>query len=48
MDQWETIRLRGVRDREPIKRVTRELGVAPNTVRKYMRFAEAGPEGPAP
>ncbi len=36
MDQWEVIRLRCVRDGEPIKRVARELGVAPNTVRKYV------------
>ncbi|MGC8485385.1 MAG: IS21 family transposase [Candidatus Baltobacteraceae bacterium] len=37
MDQWELIRLRCVRDDEPIKRVARELGLAPNTVRKYVR-----------
>ncbi len=37
MDQWEVIRLRCVRDGEPIKRVARELGLAPNTVRKYVR-----------
>jgi len=37
MDDWEVIRLRCVRDREPIKRVARELGIAPNTVRKYVR-----------
>lgn len=37
MDQWEVIRLRCVRDKEPIKRVARELGLAPNTVRKYVR-----------
>lgn len=37
MDQWETIRLRCVRDGEPIKRVAQELGIAPNTVRKYVR-----------
>ena len=37
MDQWELIRLRCVRDGEPIKRVARELGLAPNTVRKYVR-----------
>jgi len=37
MDQWEVIRLRCVRDAEPIKRVARDLGLAPNTVRKYVR-----------
>lgn len=37
MDQWEVIRLRCVRDGEPIKRVARELKIAPNTVRKYVR-----------
>jgi transposase len=37
MDHYEVIRLRCVRDREPIKRVARELGLAPNTVRKYVR-----------
>lgn len=37
MDQWEVIRLRCVRDGEPIKRIARELGLAPNTVRKYVR-----------
>jgi transposase len=36
MDKWEVIRLRCVRDGEPIKRVARELGLAPNTVRKYV------------
>lgn len=37
MDHWEVIRLQCVRDKEPIKRVARELGLAPNTVRKYVR-----------
>jgi predicted transcriptional regulator len=37
MDQWEVIRLRCVRDGEPIKRVARELGLSPNTVRTYVR-----------
>lgn len=37
MDQWEVIRLRVVRDGEPIKRVARELRLSPNTVRKYVR-----------
>jgi len=44
MQTWELIRLRCVRDREPIKRVARELGLAPNTVRKYVR--EMSPPGP--
>lgn len=37
LDQWEEIRLRCVRDGEPIKAVARDLGIAPNTVRKYVR-----------
>jgi transposase len=37
LDQWEQIRLRCVRDGEPIKAVARDLGMAPNTVRKYVR-----------
>lgn len=37
LDQWETIRIRCVRDREPVKRVARELGISKNTVRKYVR-----------
>lgn len=37
MDQWETIRLRCVRDREPVKTVARELGLSKNTVKKYIR-----------
>ena len=37
MDVWETIRIRCVRDREPIKRVARELGISKNTVRKYVQ-----------
>jgi transposase len=37
MDRWETIRLRCLRDGEPIKVVARELGMSPNTVRKYVR-----------
>ncbi len=37
MDVWETIRTRCVRDREPQKRVARELGISKNTVRKYVR-----------
>lgn len=37
MDIWETIRLRCRRDGEKIKVVARELGLAPNTVRKYLR-----------
>ena len=41
MKQWEDIRLRCVRDGEPQKRVARELGISPNTVRKYVRQGEA-------
>ncbi len=37
LDVWETIRIRCVRDREPIKRVARELGISKNTVRKYVQ-----------
>lgn len=44
MNQWEVIRLRVVRDGEPIKRVAREMELAPNTVRKYVREIDA----PAP
>ena len=36
LNNWETIRLRCVRDKEPIKRVARELGISPHTVRKYI------------
>jgi DNA-binding NarL/FixJ family response regulator len=41
LDVWETIRLRCVRDREPIKRVARELGVSTNTVKKYVQSLQA-------
>ena len=34
---WETVRLRCRRDGEAIKVVARELNIAPNTVRKYLR-----------
>jgi len=37
METWETIRLRGRRDKEQIKPLARELGISPNTVRKYLR-----------
>ena len=37
MDQWEAIRIRVVRDNEPIKLVARDLGISKNTVRKYIR-----------
>src|SRR5665213_659582 len=37
MDTWETIRIRCRRDGEKIKPVARDLGLAPNTVRKYLR-----------
>src|ERR1035441_2178577 len=41
MEKWQDIRLRCVRDGEPIKRVARDLGLAPNTVRKYIREMSA-------
>ena len=37
---WESIRLRCRRNGEPIKSVARDEGVAPNTVRKYLRSDE--------
>jgi len=37
---WETIRLRCGRNKEPIKLVSRETGIAPNTIRKYLRQSE--------
>jgi hypothetical protein len=37
LETWETIRLRCRRDGEKIKPVARDLGLAPNTVRKYLR-----------
>jgi transposase len=41
MEQWEDIRLRCVRDGEPKKQVARDLGISPNTVRKYCAQMEA-------
>jgi transposase len=41
LDQWETIRLRCVRDGERIKTVARDLGISRNTVRDYVRRMEA-------
>jgi len=41
LDQWETIRLRCVRDGEPIKLVARELGLSKNTVRKFVKSLQA-------
>src|ERR1035441_3583107 len=37
MDVWETIRIRCRRNGEKIKTVARDLGLAPNTVRAYLR-----------
>ena len=37
METWETIRIRCRRDGDKIKVVARELGLSPNTVRKYLR-----------
>lgn len=41
MDTWETIRLRCVRDGEPIKTVARDLGLSRNTVKKYVRSLQS-------
>ena len=41
MDTWETIRLRCVRDGEPVKLIARELGLSKNTVKKYVRSLQA-------
>jgi len=37
MEVWESIRLRCRCDGEKIKPTARDLGIAPNTVRKYLR-----------
>ena len=37
IENWETIRLRCRRDGEEIKPVARDMGLSPNTVRKYLR-----------
>ena len=37
MDVWEQIRLRCVRNGEPVKLVARELGISKNTVKKYIQ-----------
>lgn len=47
LDIWETIRIRCVRDKEPIKRVARELGISKNTVKKYVN-SNTPPMLPAP
>lgn len=47
LDIWETIRIRCVRDKEPAKRVARELGISKNTVKKYME-SNAPPRTMAP
>jgi len=41
LDTWETIRLRCVRDGEPVKLVARELGLSKNTVKQYIRSLQA-------
>jgi transposase len=41
LSHWEIIRLRCVRDGEPIKTVARDLGLSKNTVRKYVRSMQA-------
>ncbi len=45
---WETIRLRCGRNKEPIKLVSRETGIAPNTIRKYLRQSEPPIRRPRP
>jgi transposase len=40
--------LRCGRDKEPIKLVARETGLAPNTIRKYLRRAEPPTRQPRP
>jgi transposase len=37
---WEDIRVRCIRDKEPIKRVARELGISKNTVKKYIEHGQ--------
>jgi transposase len=37
MNKWELIRLRCLRDKQPIMQVAKEFEVAENTVRKYLR-----------
>jgi transposase len=41
LNQWETIRIRCVRDKEPYKRVARDLGISKNTVKKYAQAIAA-------
>lgn len=41
MHTWETIRLRCVRDGEPIKTVARDLGLSKNTIKKYVRSLQS-------
>jgi predicted transcriptional regulator len=41
LKNWETIRIRCVRDKEPYKRVARDLGISKNTVRKYVQASTA-------
>lgn len=48
MHDWETIRLRCGRNKEPIKLVSRETGIAPNTIRKYLRQSEPPIRRPRP
>jgi transposase len=37
MNQWELIRLRCMRDNEPIMHVAKDLAISENTIRKYLR-----------
>ena len=48
VDVWETIRIRCRRDGEGIKPVARALGLAPNTVRKYLRQLDPPRRNPRP
>lgn len=48
LEVWETIRIRCRRDGEGIKAVARDLGIAPNTVRKYLRQAAPPKRKPRP
>jgi anti-sigma regulatory factor (Ser/Thr protein kinase) len=48
VDVWETIRIRCRRDGEKIKPVARDLGIAPNTVRKYLRQIDPPSRKPRP
>ena len=48
VEVWETIRIRCRRDGEGVTSVARELGITPNTMRKYLRQAAAPKRKPMP